>query len=231
MNVIVLTLHIIYKSLRVIRKHFAYKPVIGNIKKFFLYILNNLIGGKFIFKFNNMSAISTTLFILPFISAIFLFLNSRGMTVLYGLILILATIFLFVISYPLEKAFAKKFSFKILSYLMPIYYFILAAVSVTLSWKFINSSAIGNFWVFLFAFSCCCIPYNYMLQKEQTGAGKVGILTNATNNFSVLGYLLFGILMNFTPVGIFWSYGLLVLLGLFLLNGLPVRIQGEANKN
>lgn len=178
-----------------------------------------------------MSAISTILFILPFISAIFLFLNSRGMTVLYGLILILATIFLFVVSYPLEKAFAKKFSFKVLSYLMPIYYFILVAVSITLSWKFINSSAIGNFWVFLFAFSCCYIPYNYMLQGEQAKSGGVGVLAGVTNNFSVLGYLLFGILMNFTPVGIFWSYGLLVLLGLFLFYGLPTRIQGEANKN
>lgn len=178
-----------------------------------------------------MNAISTILFVLPFISAIFLFLNSRGMTVLYGLILILATIFLFVISYPLEKVFAKKFSFKVLSYLMPIYYFILVIISITLSWKFINSLATGNFWVFLFAFSCCYVPYNYMLQGEQAKSGKIGILTNATNNFSILGYLLFGILMNFTPVGIFWSYGLLVSLGFFLLNGLPAKIQRETNKN
>jgi len=86
------------------------------------------------------------------------------------------------------------------------------------------------FWIFLFAFSCCYVPYSYMLQKEQAVSGKISILTNSTNNYSVLGYLLFGILMNFTSISIFWSYGLIILLGLFLLNGLPSRIQREENK-
>ncbi|MFA5829665.1 MAG: hypothetical protein WC843_04175 [Candidatus Gracilibacteria bacterium] len=177
-----------------------------------------------------MGAISTILFILPFISAILLFLNSRGMIVLYGLLLIVTTIFFFAISFPLEKVFAKKFSFRALSYLMPIYYFALVIVSITLSWTFINLAAVGNLWIFLFAFSCCYIPYNYMLQGEQAKSGKIGILTNATNNYSVMGYLLFGILMNFTTFGVLWAYVAIILLGLFLLNGLAGRIQEEAKK-
>ncbi|HBB37509.1 MAG: hypothetical protein UX02_C0006G0011 [Candidatus Moranbacteria bacterium GW2011_GWC1_45_18] len=177
-----------------------------------------------------MGTINTILFILPFVSAIFIFLNFRSMTVLYGLLLILATILFFVISFPLEKVLTKKFSFKTLSYLMPMYYFVLVVISITLSWRLINSTAIGKFWIFLFAFSCCYVPYSYMLQKEQAVSGKISILTNSTNNYSVLGYLLFGILMNFTSISIFWSYGLIILLGLFLLNGLPSRIQREENK-
>jgi hypothetical protein len=66
-----------------------------------------------------------------------------------------------------------------------------------------------------------------MLQGEQATSGKVGIVTNVTNNYSVLGYLLFGILMNFTSIGILWSYILVIFLGLFMLVGLPKRIQGE----
>ena len=69
-----------------------------------------------------------------------------------------------------------------------------------------------------------------MLQGEQAKSGKIGILTNATNNYSVMGYLLFGILMNFTTFGVLWAYVAIILLGLFLLNGLAGRIQEEAKK-
>lgn len=172
-----------------------------------------------------MNIISIALFILPFISAIFLFANSQGMTVLYGLLLIVATIIFLTVSSSLEKILTKKVSSKTLSYLMTIYYFSLVIISITLSWKFINSIAIGKFWVFLFAFSCCYIPYNYMLQKEQAKSGKIGMLTNITNSYSVLGYLLFGILMNFTNINIYWSYSLLVFLGLIFIGNYLYHIR------
>lgn len=176
-----------------------------------------------------MAAISTILFLLPFISGLFLLFDSQGNIVLRGLFLIIATIFFFVFIFPLEKSIAKKISSKTLSYLMPIVYFILVVISITLSWKLINSTSPGNVWVFLFAFSCCYVPYNYMLQKEQSKSGKIGIITNVINNYSILGYLFFGILMSFTSIGILWSYLLLVVLGLILLNGLPKRIQDETS--
>ena len=191
-------------------------------------ILFRFLGGRKFF--NHMSKkglVSIILFFLPFVSGLYLLLNSQWDIVLRGLLLIVATIIFFVFIFPLEKFIVKKLSFKTLSYLTPIIYFILVVASITLSWKLINSNASGNFWIFLFAFSCCYVPYNYMLQGEQAKSGKAGILTNATNNYSVLGYLLFGILMNFTSIGILWSYSLLIVLGLILLNGLSSRIRSE----
>lgn len=175
-------------------------------------------------------SISTFLFILPIVSTIFLFLDSQGTKVLYGALLIVATIFFFVISLPLERVFAKIFSLKTLSYLMPIYYFLLVIVSITLCWKLINASAEGEVWIFLFAFSCCYLPYNYLLQKEQVETHKISILTNVTNNYAVLGYLLFGIIMNFTNISVIWSYLLLACLAIFLLWKLPSRLQREVNQ-
>jgi len=177
-----------------------------------------------------MSIINLILFILPFVSAIFLYFNSQGEIILSGLFLIVATIFFFAFISPMEKVLSKMYSFnhlEILSYLTPIYYFFLVIISITLSWELINKTAIGDFWIFIFSFSCCYIPYNYMTQGEQATIGKSGILTNTVNNYSVIGYLLFGTLMNFTNIGSNWSYFLLVLLGLFLLNGLPKRLRQE----
>jgi len=71
------------------------------------------------------------------------------------------------------------------------------------------------------------MPYCYLLSGEQKVNQEINILTNTINNFAVLGYLLFGVLMNFTSVGLLWSYVLLIMLGLFLLNGLPSRIQRQ----
>jgi hypothetical protein len=178
-----------------------------------------------------MGIINTILFVLPFVSAVFLFFSSKSMSVLYGIILIVLTILFFSVTASFKRDFSKKLSQKALSYLMPAYYFASVIVSITLSWKLINSNDAGNVWVALFAFSCCYVPYNYMFQGEQAKTGKVGILTNTINNYSIIGYLLFGSLMNFTSIGIVWSYVLLVSLGLLFLNGLPHRIMKEIKEN
>ena len=131
--------------------------------------------------------------------------------------------------FPLEKIIFKKISLRKLSYITPIYYFILVVVSVSICWFLINSLGIGNIWFFTFALSCCFVPYNYMLQAEQAKTGKIGILTNVVNNYSVLGYIIFGLIMNFTSISIVWAYVVLIVIGVFLLNGLPERLRTDMN--
>lgn len=180
-----------------------------------------------VFQVNIVNMISIILFILPFISGIFLITQSQWKIVLIGFAIMILTPVVISILFPLEKIVFKKINPEKLSYITPAYYFILVILSVSLCWFFINSAAIGNFWFFLFALSCCFVPYNYMLQGEQSRTGKVGILTNVVNSYSVFGYIAFGLIMNFTSLPIIWAYLILVVLGIFLLNGLPKRFRVE----
>ena len=184
-------------------------------------------GQKKVFKLISIIMVSIILFILPFVSGIFLLTQSYWQIVLTGLAIIILTPIVISLLFPLEKTIFKKIHPFKLSYVTPIYYFILVVISISLSWFLINSEDIGNVWFFLFALSCCFVPYSYMLQGEQAKTGRVGVLTSVINNYSVLGYLIFGSIMNFTSVPIIWAYLVLIGFGAFLLNGLPKKLRVE----
>ena len=171
--------------------------------------------------------VNTFLFVVPFVSGIMLLVNSNYVPVLSGLAIIIVTIIVLSMLAKPEQLIFIKFNLKTLSYITPIYYFVLVIISISLSWKYVNLNDVGNLWVFLYAFACCYIPYTYIMQGEQSKSGRIGILTNTINNYSIFGYLLFGILMNFTEVQIYWAYVAILLLGLLMLNGLPNRIKCE----
>lgn len=172
-----------------------------------------------------MPLVNLLLFLLPLISATAVALQSGWLTLLKGMIIIVATPIGLALVYPVEKLMVKRLSRRTLSYLMPVWYFGLVALSIVLCWLFVNSDRKGDWRFFMFAWSACYVPYTYMLQREAATTGRVNPLTNATNNFAVLGYPVFGSLANFTAAPIYIGVIATSVVAVFLLIGLPSRIR------
>lgn len=172
-----------------------------------------------------MPLVNLLLFLLPFIAAVAVALQSGWLTLLKGIIIIVATPVGLSLVYPIEKLAAKTLDRRALSYLLPVWYFVLVACSITVCWLLLNADRRGDWRFFLFAWSVCYVPYTYMLQREAATTGRVNLMTNVTNNFAVLGYAAFGSLANFTPAPLYVAVLAACAITAFLMIGLPRRIQ------
>ncbi len=155
--------------------------------------------------------------IIPIISIVGLIITGGISTILVGIVFIVITTIIFEASFPSIKTSADKSSATL--------YFFSVLITITVCWIFINSNNIGQFFTFLFAFFCCYYPYQYnAIKGEMVTDGDTNNLSNRTNNavnnYSVIGYFVFGIIANFTNLPILYAYIPVILIGIFLSNGL-----------
>lgn len=138
--------------------------------------------------------------IIPLVSVVALAIQGDWLLIGKGVLLIVGTIYGLSLLYPLERRLMSKMQLTTVSRVLPVYYLFVVYISIVLSWTLINSAQVGNWSVFLFAYTCCYYPYNYMLGAESAKPGRVGLMTNVINNYAIEGYLLFGFMRNFMPI-------------------------------
>ncbi|KKU45223.1 MAG: hypothetical protein UX62_C0039G0002 [Microgenomates group bacterium GW2011_GWA2_46_7] len=132
--------------------------------------------------------------LIPLISVITLVVKGQWLLIGLGALFVIGTVYALGLLYGLERKIVRSMSVRTASYLVPVYYLALVYVSVILSWTLINSRYSGDWWVFLFAYTCCYYPYNYLLGAELAKTGRTNLMTNVVNNYALYGYLLFAIL-------------------------------------
>ena len=166
--------------------------------------------------------------LIPLISVITLVVKGQWLLIGLGALFVIGTVYALGLLYGLERKIVRSMSVRTASYLVPVYYLALVYVSVILSWTLINSRYSGDWWVFLFAYTCCYYPYNYLLGAELAKTGRTNLMTNVVNNYALYGYLLFAILRNFTGLPTATAYVALLILAVFpFYYKLPERIRGK----
>jgi len=177
-----------------------------------------------------LQAINLLIFpIIPLVSVVALAIQGNWLLIGKGILLIVGTIYALGLLYPLEKKLMmSKMLLITISRVMPVYYLLLVSISIVLSWTLINSSQVGSWSVFLFAYTCCYYPYNYILGAESAKTGKVGLMTNVVNNYAIEGYLLFGLIRNFTSMPASIAYIALAIFATYpFYYKLPERLMGK----
>lgn len=162
--------------------------------------------------------------VVPVVATASLALADEWWLIARGVVLVVGTIYGLGILHRLERRIFTRLSRSVLSYLAPAYNLALAIVSVMLCWKLLNLGFVGDWRVFLFAYVCSYYPYNYLLGAEQARTGRVNLMTNVVNNFVIVGYLIFGLLMNYFVLPEYTGYTILLLVGLYFYRGLPQRL-------
>jgi len=163
--------------------------------------------------------------IAPLVSVIGLISEGKWELLFIGVVIVVGTLYVYRLLWPLEKYIGTRLDFISLSRLIPIYYLSLTTLSISICWYVINSSYKGNVMVAIFAFTICNWPYSYMIGAEESMGGRVNLIINVVNNYSIVGYLLFGILKNFTNLPTFVDYLALLILGMIFYHDLPRQLR------
>lgn len=142
--------------------------------------------GRVIFR----AILSTLMFLMPFISGAVLLFRSEWRVVLLGIIIIILTPSLYLLVTFADSYFKKNFS-RTKHYLLYIYYFSAASISIIISWIFIQSKNPTDFITSLWALSVCFVPYMYIQQKEEALSGRSNIITRWVTIYSFFGYIIF----------------------------------------